>query len=73
MNLMQKLTQARVLKRMMHSMKNGFSWVLKCVNIRFCASSAGNELATCSISSTDKLCVDCEWGGSSEEKEKDGW
>ena len=37
------------------------------------ASSAGNELATCSTSSTDKLCGDCEWGGNSKDKEKDGW
>jgi hypothetical protein len=62
-----------VLKRMMPSMKTGLSWVLNCVNIRFYASSAGNELATCSSSSTDKLCGDCEWGESSDDKEKDGW
>jgi hypothetical protein len=29
--------------------------------------------ATCSTSSTDKWCGDCEWGGSSNDKEKDGW
>jgi hypothetical protein len=45
--------------------------VLNYVNIRFYASSAGNELATCFTSSTDKLCGECEWSGSSEEK--DGW
>ena len=70
---MQKLTQTTVLKRMMSSMKTGFSWVLNCVDIRFYASSAGNELATCSTSSTDKWCGTCEWRGSSEDKEKDGW
>jgi len=69
---MQKLSQTTVPKRMMPSMRTGFSWVLKCVIIRFYASSGGNELATCSTSSTDKRCGTCEWGGSSEDKEKDG-